>query len=31
MNKEQFLKLTNAEKAKVIQQILKGDIKWESV
>ena len=31
MNKEQFSKLTNAEKAKAIQQILKGEIEWESV
>lgn len=31
MNKEQFSKLTNAEKAKTIQQILKGEIEWESV
>ena len=31
INKKEFLKLTNAEKAKVIQEILKGKIKWLNV
>lgn len=31
INKKEFLFLTNAEKAKVIQEILKGKIKWENV
>lgn len=31
INKKEFLKLTNAEKAKIIQGILKGKIKWLNV
>lgn len=30
INEQEFLKLKNAEKAKVIQKILKGETKWQN-